>query len=67
MTQFVRSALVATALVVGLSLSSAAFAQEPGHNDPIEPLNRGIFGYEHEHEHENENEHGNEHEHGDEL
>jgi len=44
MTQFVRSALVATALVVGLSLSSAAFAQEPGHNDPIEPLNRGIFG-----------------------
>jgi len=43
MTEFMRSALVATTLVAGLSLSSAAFAQDPGHNDPIEPVNRGFF------------------------
>ena len=44
MIHLVRSALVATALVAGLSLSSAAFAQGSGHNDPIEPVNRAVFG-----------------------
>jgi phospholipid-binding lipoprotein MlaA len=44
MTCFVRSALVATALFAGLGLSSAAMAQGPELNDPIEPVNRAFFG-----------------------
>jgi phospholipid-binding lipoprotein MlaA len=45
MTCFVRSALVATALFAGLGLSSAAMAQGPELNDPIEPVNRAFFGF----------------------
>jgi len=38
-----RSALLATVLFVGSSLS-CAFAQSPApHNDPLEPVNRGFF------------------------
>ncbi len=39
-----RSALAATALLATLGLSTSAFAQGPVHNDPIEPINRGVFG-----------------------
>ena len=44
MIHLARSALVATTLVAGLALSSSAIAQGPAHNDPIEPINRGVFG-----------------------
>jgi len=44
MTYFMRSALAAAALVAGLGLSSAAMAQGPELNDPIEPVNRAFFG-----------------------
>ena len=44
MTYFMRSALTAAALFVGLGLSSAAMAQGPELNDPIEPVNRAFFG-----------------------
>ena len=44
MTYLMRSALAATVLFAGLGLSSAAMAQGPQVNDPIEPVNRAFFG-----------------------
>ena len=44
MTYSVRAGWVAAAFVAGLGFSSAALAQGPEHNDPIEPINRGVFG-----------------------
>jgi len=40
----VRAALVTAAFAAGLGFSSIAIAQGPEHIDPIEPINRGVFG-----------------------
>ena len=45
MTYVARSALAGAILLAGLSLSSAAIAQNAEHHDPIEPFNRGVFGF----------------------
>jgi phospholipid-binding lipoprotein MlaA len=44
MTYSVRATWVAAAFLTGLGLSSVALAQGPEHHDPIEPINRGVFG-----------------------
>ena len=44
MTYSVRATLAAAALVAGLGFASAAMAQGSEHRDPIEPINRGVFG-----------------------
>jgi len=44
MTYSVRATWVAAAFVAGLGVSSAAIAQGSEHRDPIEPINRGVFG-----------------------
>ena len=40
----VRATLAAAALLTGLGFASAAMAQGSEHRDPIEPINRGVFG-----------------------
>ena len=45
MIHSLRSTLLATGLFAGLCLASVASAQSPEHHDPIETINRGVFGF----------------------